>query len=369
MKAKVKATELLEPNVSRVAIVKRGANMLPFRITKGDNGMLDLTKIGAAFSVQKADTKPAVFAAVVRKEADIPAITERLKKAGIDVSDKSEKDGFVVFTQKNVPDTDIGLIKLDGDVGLLVSDISKAFYGYSFEGTSFEETLKTSGFYPSLRMAGEALNDTVYGIMAKAEAPTDAATAIAKCVDEFKAYVTTLAANIPVQAFKADMDRPAPVKKTDDPKVEVKEPGTPPPVQTKKEDANAPAAATGDPAPAATVPAPAGAGNDLLDGLKAIVEGAITGLRKEVTDLGTDIRKDVNAINLRVGQVADQVKKTEEAVHGTVTADPTTDKTGIKKTESNVRRLPLPPLLDTGTMDLKKEEETYEGNLKKAFGG
>jgi hypothetical protein len=384
MKVQLKATELVNPNVKRVAMVKRGANQLPFRLTKGENGMLDLTKLASAFNLIKDDGKPAVYAVVVRKDADMEAIKARLTKAGIDLTSQTEKDGLVVFAQKEVKDTDLGLIKIDNDVGVLISNITKAFVGYTFEGTSFEETMKTNGFYPSMRLACEAMQDTVYGIMQKAESPSDAATAISKVVDEYKAYVTSLASGIPEQAFKIDTGyaeedekdkkkkkkvtkdeaegdpKPAPTPPTPNPNPSPN-PNPPVPDPIKKDDAVA-----GDPP---IVPAAVANNTELLAGLKAIVEGAVTGLRKEVTDMGADIRKDVNGLNLRVSQVADQVKKTEEAVHGTVVADPAGDKTGLKKTGGdNVRRLPVPPLLDTGTMDLKKHETEYEEGVKKAFG-
>jgi hypothetical protein len=42
----IKANELTDTDVSFVSLVKRGANRLPFRITKGDTEMLDLYAVG-----------------------------------------------------------------------------------------------------------------------------------------------------------------------------------------------------------------------------------------------------------------------------------------------------------------------------------
>ena len=41
-KVVLKATELTNTDVDFVALVKRGANRIPFRITKGDDTVLDL---------------------------------------------------------------------------------------------------------------------------------------------------------------------------------------------------------------------------------------------------------------------------------------------------------------------------------------
>ena len=58
-KVVLKATELTNTDVDFVALVKRGANRIPFRITKGDDAVLDLDKIGRRL-FQKADPVPAI---------------------------------------------------------------------------------------------------------------------------------------------------------------------------------------------------------------------------------------------------------------------------------------------------------------------
>ena len=51
-----KATELTDTDVDFVSLVKRGANRLPFRITKGDDEMIDLYAIGRKM-FQKAEPR------------------------------------------------------------------------------------------------------------------------------------------------------------------------------------------------------------------------------------------------------------------------------------------------------------------------
>lgn len=205
-KLQIEANELTGTDVNFVSLVKRGANRLPFRIVKEDNEMgIDLSKIHRIF--RKTDSAPAVVAAVVRKGADLKAVKTRLIKAGLSVAAMEEKDGVIVFKQPNVEGFDEGVLKLDDDIGLVVSGIAKAFDSFDTKSLTFSDLFATEGFYPSLHMAKDMLGYTVGNIMQKAETAGQAAEMISKAVDEFKAYVTALAASIPQHAFKADVER------------------------------------------------------------------------------------------------------------------------------------------------------------------
>ena len=60
----MKATELTNTDVNFVSLVKRGANRIPFRITKGDEDM-DLYAIGRRI-FQKSDPVPTVVAVLAQ---------------------------------------------------------------------------------------------------------------------------------------------------------------------------------------------------------------------------------------------------------------------------------------------------------------
>src|SRR5271167_4509194 len=79
-KVVLKATELTNTDVDFVALVKRGANRIPFRITKGDDTVLDLNKLGRRL-FQKADPVPAIGAILTQKNEVDAALAEALKKA------------------------------------------------------------------------------------------------------------------------------------------------------------------------------------------------------------------------------------------------------------------------------------------------
>ena len=203
----ISATELTETDVNFVALVKRGANRIPFRITKGDNDMIDLHKI-ARTMFKKADPVPTVVAAIIQKGADVAAVQAILKSVGIDVStfEKTERDGLVTLT-RNSDDAPEGvmLVKMNDDVALAVAGLQKGFHGFDFSSSDFGEVHATGSFCSSASNATDMLQMTIGNILSECESPGDASTKIAKACDGFKGYLTALTSALPVQAFKADI--------------------------------------------------------------------------------------------------------------------------------------------------------------------
>lgn len=203
---RVEANELRGTDVKLVSLVKRGANRLPWRITKEDNEpMLDITKYFRK-SDPSANLAPALHSAILRKDSKKkPAFLKNLKKAGIDISHPVEKGDLIIFAQKmGEPASDAVLIKSNDDVGFVVENLSKAFSGYDFSSNDFNDVFSTGSFCPSVAMASDLLGVTIGNILSASESPSDASAKIAKAVDGFKQYSVTLANSLPVQAFKAD---------------------------------------------------------------------------------------------------------------------------------------------------------------------
>jgi hypothetical protein len=366
----LEAHELKDADVDFVSLVKRGANRIPFRIVKEDKSdMLDLHKIGRRLFKQ-VDPVPTVVAAVVRKGADLEAVKARLIEAGLSVEHVTEQDGVLVFAQPNVEAFDEGVVKLDDDVGLVVSGIAKAFESFNFVD-EFGKVFATEAFYPGLHMAKDMLTFTVGNIMSKAESPGAAAEAIAKAVDEFKNYITSLAAKIPQHAFKADVLKKitpqtnleasptvgnetdtrmvtqganndiegSPTNGNETPRNPPQKPGVgeKAPDNDIEED---PAVKKAEAAQAA-----------LLKGVEAAVAGQIgglfEGLKKQVTESLGALQKDVAAVGDRLAQVEVKVAKAETAIAGTVSVQPGNDRAAVQKNGAGV-----PPLLDTAFMKL-----------------
>jgi hypothetical protein len=206
-KFSINATELTDTDVNFVALVKRGANRLPFRITKGDEPMLDLYKL-ARTAFKKADPVAMICAVVVQKGANLALIDGALMTVGIDVATfaRSEKGGLITATRKSedAPE-DVMLVKLDKDVMLAVSCLKKGFNGYDFNSSDFGEVHATGAFCSSASTASDMLQMTIANILCECEAPDEALAKISKACEDFTQYMTVLTSALPVQAFKADV--------------------------------------------------------------------------------------------------------------------------------------------------------------------
>jgi hypothetical protein len=203
----INATELTDTDVNFVALVKRGANRLPFRITKGDEPMLDLYKL-ARTAFKKADPVAMICAVVVQKGANLASIDGALMSVGIDVATfaRSEKGGLITATRKSddAPE-DVMLVKLDDNVMLAVSCLKKGFSGYDFSSSDFGEVHATGAFCSSASVASDMLQMTIANILCECEAPDEALAKISEACGDFTEYMTALTSALPVQAFKADV--------------------------------------------------------------------------------------------------------------------------------------------------------------------
>jgi hypothetical protein len=385
-KLQLSARELSATDVDYVSLVKRGANRLPFRIVKEDtDDMLDLARLTRVF--RKADPAPAVVAAVVRKGADLDAARLRLGRAGLALEAMAEQDGLVVFRQPNVESANDALVKLDEDVGLIVSGLAKAIDPRIGE-TQFGRLLETEAFLPSMRLASDMLGRTVGSIMQKAEAPTEAAAQIAAAADDFKAYVASLAAALPQHALKADLE---PLGKSVTVNLNLNTPASN--IETSPTHGNdtdtrlttqgtdsaiegSPTAGNETPRNPATKPSigTSAANNDIegspvakadgakagspvdpaafLAGVEALLQKGLGGMQAQLTTAIAGVRQDVAAMGTRLDQVDQRARKAEEAVRGTVTSDAAADRDGVKKAAGRK----VPPLLDTAFMKLEQDE-------------
>jgi hypothetical protein len=380
-KLQLSARELSATDVDYVSLVKRGANRLPFRIVKEDtDDMLDLARLTRVF--RKADPAPAVVAAVVRKGADLDAARLRLGRAGLALDAMAEQDGLVVFRQPNVESANDALVKLDDDVGLIVSGLAKAIDPRIGE-TAFGRLLETEAFLPSMRLASDMLGRTVGSIMQKAETPSEAAAQIAAAADDFKAYVESLAAALPQHALKADLE---PLAKSVTVNLNLNTPASN--IETSPTHGNdtdtrlttqgtdsaiegSPTAGNETPRNPATKPSigTSAANNDIegspvakagspadpaafLAGVEALLQKGLGGMQAQLTTAISGVRQDVAAMGSRLDQVDQRARKAEEAVRGTVTSDAAADRDGVKKAAGRK----VPPLLDTAFMKLEQDE-------------
>lgn len=390
-KLQIKANELVETNADFVSLVKRGASRIPFRITKEDEPMLDLHSIGRRL-FKKAEQPAQVVAVITRKGVDLDAMAAAFQKADLDptIFVKSEDGQVVTLTKADADTEDAVVLQCANDVALVVTGLKKSFDSYSYNSTDFATVLGTEGVYPSMCMAKDALSSVIQNILYTSLSPSDAATKVAAAVDDFKEYIVSVLGNVPIHAFKADLELDQLVKSevpalSDEPAIEQpaaqeaeelqkaaghKPKGTETPAEeameaepkktkAKKDEEPAPAepAAEVEEDPTAPLPEDAAVQEALEEpapaevvkeetkdsGLDPIL-AAIADLKKSMDDQVSTLRSDVGSLNERVDAVAVQARKAEEAVTGTVFGDAGGDAqpNQVKKSDGP------PPLLDTG---------------------
>ena len=203
----IKANELVQTDASFVSLVKRGANRIPFRITKEDEPMLDLHKIGRNL-FKKEDPKPEIVAAIVQPGADIARVAAIFKEAGLEPKSfiKTEEDGITTVARSDYADAhDVALLKVGEDMVLAVSNMKKGFDSYAYNSTDFNAIMATEGVYPSMCVAKDVLGGTISNILYKSSSPAEAAGTVGAAIDDFKTYMVGLLGAVPVSAFKMDV--------------------------------------------------------------------------------------------------------------------------------------------------------------------
>lgn len=207
-KITIEATELTETKVDFVSLVKRGANRIPFRVTKGDKEMLDLSKLGRNWLKKEETTEePVIAAALVKSGSDMTALAQIFKSADMEPKtfvQKQDKDAIHLVKSGVTLDetsTTIGSEHL----ALVVTGLQKGFVGLAGD-SAFAERMKAASIYPSLCSATEMLEMAMFDAIYSAESPKDAASKLAKAVDEFKQYAIAMAKELPTQAFKLDVE-------------------------------------------------------------------------------------------------------------------------------------------------------------------
>lgn len=387
------ATEVVDPSVSAISLVDRGANRIPIRFVKKDTEeMLDLSslilKTAIVPAVTVAAVAPNLVGVAIAKADLIPEVTAMLKGLGIDIATftKAEKDGLTAFAKADhtAKEENILMVKASDDVAFTLEvpvDFAKSMSTYDWDSTSFKEVMQKGTFAPSVCMAQDMLQRTFFNIMEKAEDPKELAKLMKSAVTEFEDYVVSLAKGLPVTVFKADVElmKMAAKKKKGAP-AETEASGAAEGEEVKKVEAISAAPLIGnetkDNMPTGTdnniegspnvgnettkapptksklgntasndiegAPMADGASSslaksdDFMAAMKAMLEASLAPLQKTVTELGTT-----------VNGVVTRVQKTEEVLGGTVNGSPDSEPTRVRKSEVSAG---APPLLDTAFM-------------------
>lgn len=215
MKIQVLGHEITDAELSFVSLVKRGANMSPFKIIKTEDlpdeddeenkTLMDRVKVMLS-NVDTSKRATIDVAAFFVAEAMAKAVKPILEASGFKTDDIDIQDGVVIMKQAAYdPEKGIGtLIALTKDVGLgLTRHISKEFHAYP-ESTDFDENVKASAFFPGLHNALDSLMGTIFNQLDAVDNPGDASSEISKTLSSFSIHIENLVGNLPQSVFKAE---------------------------------------------------------------------------------------------------------------------------------------------------------------------
>lgn len=198
----IQARELSDMDVNIISLVKRGANRIPFRIVKSDGeSTMNLTKIFFA----KAPVTPAVVGLALAKTANQESYTKALAEGGFEVDHvtKGENDSVSLMFTKSDDMEDAVAFKITDDAALIVTGVEKGLMAFP-DSNSFIENITKAGFAPSYRIANDILTETVGNIIFSEGDAEETKGQVQKAIEDFGGYIEAILSTIPVQAFKAE---------------------------------------------------------------------------------------------------------------------------------------------------------------------
>jgi hypothetical protein len=264
----------------------------------------------------------------------------------------------VVYKQTEFAEEGTQILKMEG--GLLVMK-GMDMYSASMESTSFKDIIATQGYYPSVRMAVDALATGLQNIPKESEG--NATDLVATTVDEFKSYIlglikllpetvnkaeTAIAdASLAVQALKAAKDKKKDPAMDTDGDGDGKTEGTETPTEEMTEEQKAKAKKDAAKVPAKKEDGTGGVGvvagtetvqKQVQDAVAAataaqseILQSMVASIQKSVEDVaGTvaSVQKSVDGMGARLDEVGKVAEAASNSVKGVVLAAPSADNEG-----------------------------------------
>lgn len=210
---KMPVGELGDVDVLRISLVDRGANRVPFRITKREGpseegqDVLDFYKHFRKDAAEKSGPQAQVAAIAVSAEADVEKASELVKAAGFSVEKAIKSDeGHTAFVQGDgefdpekctyLKFDELRGAYLSGDPAVSVQKRASADFG---------ENLGAQQFIPGMFLAQDALHSTISNILDDPDTGRDdAVSAIKAATQKFSEFVGDLAEKIPADVFKLE---------------------------------------------------------------------------------------------------------------------------------------------------------------------
>jgi hypothetical protein len=204
---KLLVNELVDGEIDYVSLVKHGANRSPIKIMKMDElpegSKMDNLK--DKFVSLFGDDKPEVAALYVHTGV-AKEYEPRIEAAGFAIADSCTQGDFTIYKQAAyTDDTDGSLITIDDKMGVALNRVVKDFS--SFPGSAdFSENIGAASFFPGLHNAMEALAESTFNALNKAENLDEAGSTIDKNLMAFRKHVNALVKNMPSSVIKLELD-------------------------------------------------------------------------------------------------------------------------------------------------------------------
>lgn len=151
---------------------------------------------------QKSQAKSEIVGVIFNTE-DKEEILKSVALLGVDFEATTEQTGVTLLTKQDAGDKDVSLVAVSEDLLVAVSPVLKGFSPWRLT-SNFSEAIAGAGFFPSMRIASDALMDTVYANLEVAESEEIGKTKSEEAIDEFSAYAKSLLQQLPSVFFKFD---------------------------------------------------------------------------------------------------------------------------------------------------------------------
>lgn len=167
---------------------------MPFSIVKSE----DAKESGGTMfdNLFKGEGPKAAVTAIVLKSAPTEAVSKALTDMGFAVSEPQDYEGVTLLPQAQFAKGDTMLVKVNEDVAVMVPMMKMS--------GEFASVCAHRGFYPSINIATELLQEQLYKSVHKAKNGADAAEAISSVVADFGSYMAQLAKGLPADVFKLE---------------------------------------------------------------------------------------------------------------------------------------------------------------------
>lgn len=337
----MKARELMNVDVKFLSLVKKGANRVPFRITKAEGDMIHL---GSIFGIKKKEVVPTVVAIGIKKGESFEGLKEAIIAQGfaepISIDESDDSVSVLKYEDVELKGDEVTVLKMSEDVVVFMKGFSM-----HTESTSFTENLQTRGFLPGFRLAMGVLEDTILNIAWDEAEQAETVGQINEAIKDFGVYVSGLAGQIPERVFKLENLETKVESKTVEgepektPVVEmvvedVKKEDTPGDGEVAAvavaEDAGDGEAGVKTEEGAAVVKTEEAPANEFLEGVKTLLKEALDPITKSAEEAAGkmqalestvgDLTTSVGVVKKTAEDAASVAKSADEAMRGTVSA-------------------------------------------------